>query len=527
MFCAFPGPGSASNSMMYHYGNGKGVYSPSPNAEELKRDSAPYSSFRLPNTNFTNTYFDGPNSSTDPWSSSSGISPSGHGGMLGSSPSSQSPPGNYCNLPTHDRLNILPNSAVPEVNKHLPPMSTFHRGSDSTALFVPASPHSAAPNATDRSMGGQGHHVGGSHTGDALGKALASIYSPDHTSSSFPSSSSTPGRSPSPLAASTVSAGANQWSRSAGHPSLPSNYDNSLQSLIEDRLDRLDDAIHVLRNHAVGGTNISLSNDLQCLIEQTQHGSVTMRSNYPISGLVTNGLPTDMSADPGEAAHLAMHSSAAPSSSDLTNHVDSFRALAAGLLSNLSPGPLEVKVEPSDGEEYRLHQAHSVHPSHSSHSSCLSHLSSDGMHSDAESDTRDPEMHSVDTATRNSSIHEEEELSPEQKAEREKDRRMANNARERLRVRDINEAFKELGRMCQLHLKSDKPQTKLLILHQAVTVILSLEQQVRERNLNPKAACLRRREEEKVSALTLDPHSLHTVIHTTLSDQINSLSGHL
>lgn len=77
------------------------------------------------------------------------------------------------------------------------------------------------------------------------------------------------------------------------------------------------------------------------------------------------------------------------------------------------------------------------------------------------------------------SNNDDEDLTPEQKIERERERRMANNARERLRVRDINEAFKELGRMVQLHLKSDKPQTKLLILHQAVAVILSLEQQVR------------------------------------------------
>lgn len=83
-----------------------------------------------------------------------------------------------------------------------------------------------------------------------------------------------------------------------------------------------------------------------------------------------------------------------------------------------------------------------------------------------------------------SSINEDEDLNPEQKAERERERRMANNARERLRVRDINEAFKELGRMCQLHLKSEKPQTKLLILHQAVAVILSLEQQVRGQALS-------------------------------------------
>lgn len=91
----------------------------------------------------------------------------------------------------------------------------------------------------------------------------------------------------------------------------------------------------------------------------------------------------------------------------------------------------------------------------------------------------------------------EDDGEPVVKALREKERRQANNARERIRIRDINEALKELGRMCMTHLKSDKPQTKLGILNMAVEVIMTLEQQVRERNLNPKAACLKRREEEK------------------------------
>ncbi|KAK9532911.1 hypothetical protein VZT92_010272 [Zoarces viviparus] len=121
------------------------------------------------------------------------------------------------------------------------------------------------------------------------------------------------------------------------------------------------------------------------------------------------------------------------------------------------------------------------------------------------------------------SNNDDEDLSPEQKMERERERRMANNARERLRVRDINEAFKELGKMVQLHLKSDKPQTKLLILHQAVAVILSLEQQVRERNLNPKAACLKRREEEKGN-VSSDGASLSlAAAHHAMADASNPL----
>jgi hypothetical protein len=54
-----------------------------------------------------------------------------------------------------------------------------------------------------------------------------------------------------------------------------------------------------------------------------------------------------------------------------------------------------------------------------------------------------------------------------------------NDSPNRIRIRDINEALKELGRMCMSHLKSDKPQTKLGILNMAVEVIMTLEQQVR------------------------------------------------
>lgn len=81
--------------------------------------------------------------------------------------------------------------------------------------------------------------------------------------------------------------------------------------------------------------------------------------------------------------------------------------------------------------------------------------------------------------------------------ERESVRRQANNARERIRVKDINDAFKELGNMCAQHMDADRNRTKLMILHDAVEVITHMEAAVRERNLNPKTACLRRREEEK------------------------------
>lgn len=49
----------------------------------------------------------------------------------------------------------------------------------------------------------------------------------------------------------------------------------------------------------------------------------------------------------------------------------------------------------------------------------------------------------------------------------------------RLRVRDINEAFKELGHMISMHTGGTTPMTKLMVLQNAVNIITQLEQQVR------------------------------------------------
>lgn len=46
-------------------------------------------------------------------------------------------------------------------------------------------------------------------------------------------------------------------------------------------------------------------------------------------------------------------------------------------------------------------------------------------------------------------------------------------------MRDINEAFKELGSMVTMHCGTTQPLTKLMVLQQAVNVITSLEAQVR------------------------------------------------
>jgi len=49
----------------------------------------------------------------------------------------------------------------------------------------------------------------------------------------------------------------------------------------------------------------------------------------------------------------------------------------------------------------------------------------------------------------------------------------------RLRVKDINDAIKELGQMISAHTGSSQPMTRLMIVQEAVTVITALEQQLR------------------------------------------------
>uniref|UniRef100_A0A1A8CSL4 Transcription factor 12 n=1 Tax=Nothobranchius kadleci TaxID=1051664 RepID=A0A1A8CSL4_NOTKA len=522
MYCAYPVPGMGSNSLMYYY-NGKSVYAPSPNSEDFNRDSPSYSSPKPSSSMFASTFFDGTHSTSDPWNPSSGITQPGYGGMLAGSSSHMAQSGNYSTLHSHDRLNYPAHSVSPDINASLPPMSSFHRSNTSTSPFVTAA-HTSSVTSADGIMvaANRGAGTGSSQTGDALGKALASIYSPDHTSSSFPSNPSTPVRSPSPLTATAGSAsagavvtaagppsgrpGANQWPRVSGQPPSSPSYENSLHSLsrMEDRLDRLDDAILVLRNHAVGSTT-SLPSDIHGLLGQAQNGPITtIGPNFPASALLPNR--TAMGGDDAASlsnSHGGLPSTGSTSSTELSHQVEAFRGLTSGLSSQV-PASLELKVEKQEKDDM-----------HDDFSDCKS---------DDESDRRD--MKTPRLGPRTSSITEDEDLNPEQKAERERERRMANNARERLRVRDINEAFKELGRMCQLHLKSEKPQTKLLILHQAVAVILSLEQQVRERNLNPKAACLKRREEEKVSGSSSDVQQGHTGVHPGLTDTSNPM-GHL
>nr|XP_014341568.1 PREDICTED: transcription factor E2-alpha isoform X5 [Latimeria chalumnae] len=507
---------------------------PSTSSDEY-RDSAGYSAPKPSSAVYPASFY---MQDSDLWSPSGGMAqPGGYAGMLGSSSSHLAQPGGFSALHPHERMSYPVHSS--EVNGGLPAVSGFHSSSASFGV----SNHTPPISGSDTIMGNRGSTA--SSSGDALGKALASIYSPDHSSNNFSSNPSTPVGSPQGVA------GTSQWSRTGGQGALSPNYEGPIHTLQNKIEDRLEEAIHVLRNHAVGQTAIPGNHgDVHNLLGAASHnGTVASLSQaFPPSvmplgnrhpamvgshhedGLSNNTsilhnhvppLPSQSSAlsdlnrqqdtysgEKFKKSSVSRSSATSPPSVQdfavLIKSIQDQLGIAGGLARSSAPsstGP-DVKREKEDEENKSV-----ADHSEDDKKECKSSRNRTSLDDDDDDD-------------------DDEGLPPEQKAEKEKERRVANNARERLRVRDINEAFKELGRMCQLHLNSDKPQTKLLILHQAVSVILNLEQQVRERNLNPKAACLKRREEEKVSGVVGDPQMTLSSTHPSLGDSHNPV-GHM
>ncbi|XP_020354479.1 transcription factor E2-alpha isoform X1 [Oncorhynchus tshawytscha] len=446
--------------------------------------------------------------SSDPWASSGPLGQSGYSAMLGNSPHIGQP-GSFSAINPQDRMvrtapqykrQPLPLSPQnyplhgSEVNGSLPP--SFHSGSGSYN-------HTPSINGADGIMANRGATAGSS--GDEIGKALASIYPSDHNSNNFSSTPSTPVGSPQGIAGA-----ASQWPRPSGQSALSPNYEGQLHALQNKMEDRLEEAIHVLRSHAVqgppglGGGAHSDMHSLLSAVSSVHNGGLgglsqafsnaglALSNRHPAMGGNHHEEPTGL---PPSSTLLHGHHASGPPQS--TGQSDGFTSLPGSVArSTHSSSGSDIKREDKEDEENSSIADKSEDEKKETkrirarkEALTLQILSGLSGLSDPGDDPEDED---------------DEDLPPEVKVEREKERRVANNARERLRVRDINEAFKELGRMCQLHLSNDKPQTKLLILHQAVNVILNLEQQVRERNLNPKAACLKRREEEKVSGVVGD-----------------------
>ncbi|XP_045687010.1 transcription factor E2-alpha isoform X10 [Phyllostomus hastatus] len=422
------------------------VYPPS-SGDDYGRDATPYPSAKTPSSTYPAPFYMADGSlhpSAELWSPPG---QAGFGPMLGggSSPLPLPPGGGssvgsgsgsgFGGLHQHERMGYQLHSV--EVNGGLPAVSTF---SAPTAAYGSIASHTPPVSGADSLMGSRGTTAGSS--GDALGKALASIYSPDHSSNNFSSSPSTPVGSPQGLA------GTSQWPRAGAPGALSPSYDGGLHNLQNKMEDHLDEAIHVLRSHAVG-----TSGDMHGLLPS--HG--TLASGFaspvmPLGGRHTSLVGGSHSEDslPGNGSLMHNHvvlPSQPSTLPDLSRPPDSYSGLGHRAATS---GTGEIKREEKEDEE-----------------------------NVSVADNSEEEKKELKAPRIRTSPDEDEDdlLPPEQKAEREKERRVANNARERLRVRDINEAFKELGRMCQLHLNSEKPQTKLLILHQAVSVILNLEQQ--------------------------------------------------
>ncbi|XP_047198993.1 transcription factor 3b isoform X3 [Hippoglossus stenolepis] len=435
----------------------------------------------------------------DPWSSS------GYSAMLGNSPHIGQP-GSFSAINPQDRMNYPLHGS--EVNGFHSAPTTYNHPPTINGEGI---------------MSNRGTTAGSS--GDEIGKALASIYPSDHNSNNFPSAPSTPG---SPQA---IAGAQSQWQR----PTTP-NYDGPPHALQNKMEDRLEEAIHVLRSHAVGPGLEGAHSDMHNLLSSVHNGglgglslafpnaSLALSNRHPAMQGGKHEEPTGL---PPSSTLLHGHHASGPTPS--AGQPEGFTSLPGLARSTHSSSSSDIKREDREDREDDENSLSDKSDDEKKDSKlarirsrkeelALQLLASLSEHKDDSS--------LFDTSQDNEE-EDDEDLPPELKMEREKERRVANNARERLRVRDINEAFKELGRMCQLHLSHDKPQTKLLILHQAVNVILNLEQQVRERNLNPKAACLKRREEEKVSGVVGEATMQLSGGHPSMGGDGHNPVGHM
>ncbi|XP_019697957.1 transcription factor 12 isoform X4 [Harpegnathos saltator] len=377
----------------------------------------------------------------------------------------------------------------------LPPMSTF-RGSaavaanSGTGAPSPASlqySHSPGAPTTAPSASNAAPTTNQQTTpGDTLGKTLASvstrIYPTDQSVSSYSSNPSTPVSSPPPLTGSAPG-----WAPGAApvspHFTADPNRGIHMPAPEQQRLDdaigflrdhaegtrmeeRLDDAINVLRNHAESQLGLHLG-------PVGPHGAIYSHTSPP---------QLDHLTSPHSAVTVTQPQGSYPGLTP-TPDTDGSIKIERLPVTNAKYISLEKRKDPPDSS------GGETKPS-------SSELAAAGVIGAATVNSTS-QGKGTKRSRRYCSSADEDCDDPGTKAVREKERRQANNVRERIRIRDINEALKELGRMCMTHLKTDKPQTKLGILNMAVEVIMTLEQQVRERNLNPKAACLKRREEEK------------------------------
>ncbi|XP_076293355.1 transcription factor 4-like isoform X8 [Lasioglossum baleicum] len=359
----------------------------------------------------------------------------------------------------------------------LPPMSTF-RGSGAVAAnsgtgapspaslqysHSPGAPTTApsAPNSAPTTNQQPS-------TGDNLGKTLASvvsnrIYPTDQSVSSYSSNPSTPVSSPPPLTGSAPGWAAGAAPVSPHFTADPNRGTIHMGTRMEERLD---DAINVLRNHAESQLGLHLG-------PVGPHGPIYSHTSPP---------QLDHLTSPHPAVTVTQPQGSYPGLTP-TPDTDGSIKIERLPVTNAKYVSLEKRKDPPDSS------GGETKPS-------SSELAAAGVIGAATVNSTS-QGKGTKRSRRYCSSADEDCDDPSTKAVREKERRQANNVRERIRIRDINEALKELGRMCMTHLKTDKPQTKLGILNMAVEVIMTLEQQVRERNLNPKAACLKRREEEK------------------------------